>query len=238
MRRRRWPPPSASCARAGAVRLVLSPVPNSRPERGPVLPAQEVTLDQTNQRRRAPESCSRSPAMSVTRRRPATTARESLRAAAPLMVRRRHDADTLTLALCGELDLATADVLKRELDDAAHTNAAVIKLDLRKLEFIDSSGLHVIFKAHRRSDPQLLILNGPARVQRAFELCGLEELLTFVDEIPIHTPAKSDISSVPDDTANRSSVTLRAAIARRAQQGALAAAVRQLRSHGGLRAIR
>lgn len=110
------------------------------------------------------------------------------------------------------------------------------------LEFIDSSGLHVIFKAPRRAGPRLLILKGPARVQRAFELCGLEELLTFIDEIPVHNPAKSGRSSVPDDTANRStnrsSVTLRAAIARRAQHCALAAAVRQLRSPGALRAIR
>lgn len=163
---------------------------------------------------------------------------ESLRAAAPLTVRRRHDADTLTIAVCGDLDLATAHMLKRELDDAAHSTAAAIVLDLRKLAFIDSSGLHVIFKADRRTGPRLLILKEPARVQRAFELCGLEELLTFVDEIPVHTPAKSDISSVPADTANRSTVTLRAATARRAQQGALAAAVRQLRSHGRLRAIR
>ena len=118
----------------------------------------------------------------------------------------------------------------------------MIVLDLRKLEFIDSSGLHVIFKADRRTGPRLLILKGPARVQRDFELCGLEELLTFIDEIPVHNPPKSDISTVRDDIANgstnRSSVTPRAAIARRAQQADLAAAVRELRSHGGLRAAR
>lgn len=167
---------------------------------------------------------------------------EALCAAAPLTVHRRHDAGTLTIALRGELDVATAHMLKRELDDLAHTNPGAIVLDLRELEFIDGTGLHVIFKTHRRTGPQLLILKGPARVQRAFELCGLEALLTFVDEIPVDDAAKSDISSVRDDTANgstnRSSVTLRAAIARRAQQPALAAAVRELCSHGRSRAIR
>ena len=41
-------------------------------------------------------------------------------------------------------------MLKRELHDAAHTNAQVIVL-----EFIDSSGLRVIFKAERHTGPQL-----------------------------------------------------------------------------------
>ena len=100
---------------------------------------------------------------------------ESLRGVAPFSVSNSHDADMRTIALIGELDLATAPTLERELQDAEAANAPVIVLDLRELEFIDSTGLQLIIDAHRRGRSQLLLLGCPERVQRPFELCGLLE---------------------------------------------------------------
>jgi anti-sigma B factor antagonist len=162
--------------------------------------------------------------------------KETLRGVAPLRLRSCQDADMRTIVLVGELDLATAHTLQRELDDAEAADARLIVLDLRELEFIDSSGLSVIINAHRRGGAQLLILKGPERVQRAFGLCGLLELLTFVDEHPPHSPAQSTIRAVAED-GGRSTVTRRAATLRRAGQGALAAGVRELRSHRRLRSV-
>jgi anti-anti-sigma factor len=127
---------------------------------------------------------------------------QSLRGAAPFGVRRSHDAGTRFIALSGELDLATAPMLEVELEDVRGAHTTQIVLDMRELEFIDSTGLRLILQAHRRSPGQLVVLACPARVLRAFELCGLLELLTFVDEIPARNSAAA--GDVADAAADRS----------------------------------
>jgi anti-sigma B factor antagonist len=140
---------------------------------------------------------------------------ESFRGVAPFSLRSSHAADMRTIAVCGELDLATAPALERELQDAQAAGARVIVLDLGGVEFIDSTGLRVIITAHRRAGAQLLILNCSKRMQRPFELCGLIERLTFVNEIPAHNAATTGISGVTGVTGARSSVTRRTATVRR-----------------------
>jgi anti-sigma B factor antagonist len=140
---------------------------------------------------------------------------EFRRGVTPFSVRSSHHADMRTIALFGELDLATAPTLERELQAAEAVNARVIVLDLRELEFIDSTGLQLIVEAHRRGRGQLLLLGCSERVQRPFELCGLLELLTFVDEIPARNTAKTGAGDVVAAAADRSG-TLRAATLRRA----------------------
>lgn len=165
---------------------------------------------------------------------------ESFSGAGPFRVRTRSAGDAHVIALTGELDLATAQALDRELEHAETTDARVIALDLRELEFIDSSGLRVIVKAHRRAAGRLVVVKGPERVQRAFELCGLLGLLAFVDEIPArdHDAQATDVSALAGAATDRSAGILRVATVRRANQAALAAAVRDLRSRGRLRPIR
>lgn len=129
---------------------------------------------------------------------------QPLRRAAPFVLRSRHDADTWTITLFGKLDRLTAPALDRELADAATADPRVIVLDLRELVFIDRSGLQVIFDAHRRSGARLLVLRGPERVQHAFEVSGLLERLTFIDESAAHTAATSAIAG---PTADRPTVS-------------------------------
>ena len=59
--------------------------------------------------------------------------------------------------------------------------------DLGGLEFIDSSGISVLVDTHRRcaaTDTRLVIIPGQRAVQRVFELCGLNKILTFANEHP------------------------------------------------------
>lgn len=49
------------------------------------------------------------------------------------------------LSLEGELDLAAAPVLERRLD-ALRSQTQLIQLDLSKLEFIDSTGIHLLLR--------------------------------------------------------------------------------------------
>jgi anti-anti-sigma factor len=89
-----------------------------------------------------------------------------------------------TVSIAGELDLASADRLERELQRVEATDALTIILDLSGLTFIDSTGLRVILRAHARSradSNRLALLRGPTAVQRLFELCGVLELLLFAD---------------------------------------------------------
>lgn len=56
----------------------------------------------------------------------------------------------VSLVLSGELDLASTPVLQRRLDElqAEHSD---VRLDLSKLEFIDSTGVHLLISALQNS---------------------------------------------------------------------------------------
>ena len=95
----------------------------------------------------------------------------------------RRDGDAVIVALAGELDLATVGELERAMQAARDAGAGVV-VDLRRLSFMDSTGLRAIVLAHEeldRAGQKLAIVRGPGPVQRVFELTGLEQRLTFLD---------------------------------------------------------
>ena len=98
----------------------------------------------------------------------------------------RHELDDggVWLTLVGELDLATLHLLEDELERTAPTEKRLV-LDLRALEFIDSSGLHALLRADRRlrdAGGELTIVRGPRVVERLFRLTGLDTRLRIVDQ--------------------------------------------------------
>lgn len=101
-----------------------------------------------------------------------------------LSVNARPEGRRHTLALAGELDLATAPELEAMTEQVCANGAGELVLDLRELAFIDSTGLHAILrarahcKAHRC---ELFLTPGPPAVQRVFELAGLLERLKFLE---------------------------------------------------------
>jgi anti-sigma B factor antagonist len=92
------------------------------------------------------------------------------------------------LALTGELDLSGAAPLEEEIDRlAGEKSVRRVVLDLRELEFMDSSGLRLVALAQRRLGAvgrELALVRGPDAVQRVFSITRMEEHLTFVDEPP------------------------------------------------------
>jgi anti-sigma B factor antagonist len=89
-----------------------------------------------------------------------------------------------TLALGGELDLVSSPALEQALDAAAESDAELIIVDLRGLEFMDSTGLHALVKAqHRLEDMgrRFALVRGGDSVQRLFELTGVSDGLTIVE---------------------------------------------------------
>ena len=82
----------------------------------------------------------------------------------------------------GELDLATAPELEEALVSAIEAGGEVV-LDLRELEFMDSSGVRVLVVAHTRGDGRFgLIAAGPkSPVTKILAISGLEPELRFVE---------------------------------------------------------
>jgi anti-sigma B factor antagonist len=101
-----------------------------------------------------------------------------------LTIRSQRDPQLLVLILSGELDLASAPALEQLLDDAQESAVSRVVVDLSRLEFSDSAGLHVLLNAHRRlrgSGQRLVLRRGPKAVQRLFELTGTDSIFCFED---------------------------------------------------------
>jgi stage II sporulation protein AA (anti-sigma F factor antagonist) len=81
----------------------------------------------------------------------------------------------------GELDLGTVETLRAALDGTR--NAPKLVLDLRRLSFIDSTGVHLLValeQSAQRDGMELTLIAPPAPVRRVIELCGLDKTLRFV----------------------------------------------------------
>lgn len=101
-----------------------------------------------------------------------------------LSVRSDREGDIHTIALAGELDLATADAVEGELERVEASDAASIVLDLSGLTFMDSTGLRLLVNANTRSrsnGSRLILLRGGPAVQRVMQLSGIDGLLPFAD---------------------------------------------------------
>ncbi len=88
------------------------------------------------------------------------------------------------ISVSGELDLASSPALQEELDRAAASDAQILIIDLRELDFMDSTGLSVLVRAHQRIEEQgrqLAMVKGPQQVQRLLSLTGVADGLTVVD---------------------------------------------------------
>jgi len=84
----------------------------------------------------------------------------------------------------GELDLATVGIAEEAIKGAAKDSQPLI-LDLRKLRFLDSSGLRLILISAGPSEAsgrKVFVVRGPAQVERVFELTGAAERLNLVDD--------------------------------------------------------
>jgi anti-anti-sigma factor len=90
---------------------------------------------------------------------------------------------TVRLALAGELDIASAERVERELERIELDGPATVVLDLRALTFLDSTGLRIIVAADARAREQsrrLVVIQGPDAVQRILHMTRLDERLEIV----------------------------------------------------------
>jgi anti-sigma B factor antagonist len=97
--------------------------------------------------------------------------------------------NAVRVVVTGELDILTVPRLDRALR-RAQSDADSIILDLRELEFVDSSGAHLLLAADRRirkASGRLVVVHAPYDVEWFFHLIGLDRELDFVDRPPAET---------------------------------------------------
>jgi anti-sigma B factor antagonist len=89
-----------------------------------------------------------------------------------------------TVTVAGEVDLATAGRLEREMAQAIAAGSRTLALDLSQVGFMSSSGLHVLISADntlRAQGGRLFIVSAPAVVQRLLCLTGLDRRFSFAE---------------------------------------------------------
>jgi anti-sigma B factor antagonist len=89
---------------------------------------------------------------------------------------------TTTLRVEGELDIATAGRLRREVGALLGTGCRHLVVDLSDTEFMDSSGLGaLVWAAHRlhAAGGDLVAVNPSAAVARTLEITGVDRLLAL-----------------------------------------------------------
>jgi anti-sigma B factor antagonist len=87
--------------------------------------------------------------------------------------------------LAGELDIATHGDAEAVLRDVQDSGAPLVILDLRKLNFMDSTGLRLLVQADARAHElghRLAIVRGPEAVHRVLEITGLDAKLDLIDD--------------------------------------------------------
>lgn len=87
------------------------------------------------------------------------------------------------IEVSGELDLASGPTLESELEKVSPPDTTLVIIDLRRLEFMDSTGLSIIVRAHQRLSQEgceLGLVRGSPQVQRLLDLTGVAERLRLV----------------------------------------------------------
>jgi anti-anti-sigma factor len=96
----------------------------------------------------------------------------------------RTENRAVVFAVEGELDLASSPTLEQELDRVHDADADLLIVDLRRLRFMDSTGLHALVKANKRATEagrRFAVVRGGAQIERLLNLTGVGELLIVAD---------------------------------------------------------
>jgi anti-anti-sigma factor len=114
--------------------------------------------------------------------------------AEPFSIRSERLGRMHRLTPLGELDIATVPLLREAFQTVfPDGDAEKIVIDLSKLEFMDSSGLHLLTEINAQCTPadRLRIINGSPTVVRVIDISGLRPYL------PIITSAEDPLAPLP-----------------------------------------
>lgn len=101
-------------------------------------------------------------------------------------------ADGVHVELTGELDISSASGVESRLIEVEQRQPARLILDLRRVDFIDSTGLSMIINADgraRRAGRQFTIVSGEGVPRRILRTVGLDDRLDVLSEPPAEESA-------------------------------------------------
>jgi anti-sigma B factor antagonist len=95
--------------------------------------------------------------------------------------------DGIHVELTGELDISSASSVESRLIEIEEREPERLILDLRRVNFIDSTGLSMIINADGRAKKagrRLTIVSGEGVPQRILRTVGLEDRLDVLADLP------------------------------------------------------
>lgn len=102
------------------------------------------------------------------------------------------------LAVRGELDMSSAPRLRARLVGLLDAGAVEVIIDLAHLDFIDSTGLHVLMseiKRFRANGGDLALRGATRRAMKVFEVTGLGDVFRFVHRVDSPAPVLPDAAT-------------------------------------------
>jgi anti-sigma B factor antagonist len=106
---------------------------------------------------------------------------------APLQLDRSSDGyGRVCLAVAGELDISNLDRLRQAVEGVlAEPGIAALVLDLRPLDFIDSSGVQVLTRGRRTAVSRGIdfgVINAHGKVLRVLSVLGVHDVLSITEQ--------------------------------------------------------
>jgi anti-sigma B factor antagonist len=90
---------------------------------------------------------------------------------------------TQTVDVSGEMDISTVPQVATLIDRALAARPETLVLDLSDVDFCDSSGIHLVVKAHHRATAARIrfhVISPRGAARRVFEICSVDRLVSFV----------------------------------------------------------
>lgn len=106
----------------------------------------------------------------------------------PFAISVTRDGDGTMIVAVGELDLVSADRLAAAMRDVWAGASERVVLDLRQIDFIDSTGLRVLLTLRndaQRHQREMTLIAPPPAVSRIFDITGTRGLFAWRSDRPL-----------------------------------------------------
>jgi anti-sigma B factor antagonist len=105
-------------------------------------------------------------------------------APAPFSIQIEHRDSSLIVSISGEFDLGAAEQFEKVAEELRGKDVHDVEIDLRRVSFIDSTGLRMLVDVERiarERELTLRIVRGGSAVERVLQITGLDKVLPLVD---------------------------------------------------------